>query len=594
MVKFSKNGILEWIKNDLLVFAIFFVPFVNFAPVACGTVLLCLFFSAILGQREGINWRRLNVMSLLVFSFMLCTSVVSFFCLSDFHDFSRLQFQIRLPLFLFALAFLFRDFIGVSTRGMFASFALGAYGTALIVLLVFGYSLVKDFDNVPHSFMNVQYCFQCVVGMIGHRTYVGFNLLTALLITYYLFSSHWNRYKVILFLSLFAITGLFIFLSDARISFLSFLFLSFCLMMVEIKKFLKGWKGMLSIGILLALLFILLYQNDRVNNILLSLTDSSFSLKNADPRFNIWSCGWELFTTSPHPFWGYGSGTAKELLQEIYVKRSFSLALESHWEMHNQFLEILVENGVLGLLLFMGVLLAPLFLNSPVRKFYVIWVPMLCLNLFFESMMSRTIGTYPIALLIVVAGLTEKKMDYHPHPKWKQFCIASSLFAVLCVSVKYFQADKKSAYTAFQRFFERVDELPGNPPQALRGSYGLRIDNQVKSEIWHDWATMYYCFDRSSVDVSDSISFSLYAYVSEDFDADLLEIRAEERQRKAYESAYDMGRKGEWQLLSIHEVGLYGNIIYNVTCSKHGVKDFSSMRGYAIFANPEIRIIKKK
>lgn len=594
MVRCGGSDVLGRLRIDLLVFAFFFVPFVNFSPVACGTILLCSLISMVLALVRKEKCGKLNVISLVTLGFMLFISLTSMLLLSDYHDFTRLQFQIRLPLLLFSLAFLFCGVTSLPIARVLTSFALGAYGMALVVLIVFSCSVVMDFDNVPRSFMNLSLCFQSVVGIVVHRTYMCFDLLTALLAFYFRFSRAWCRRNIIIFSVLFVFTGLFVFLTDARLALFSFLFLSFCIIIMELRRFFQGWRIWVCLGGVLLLLIVLLFQNDRVNNIFLSFEDASFSWSDVDPRVRIWSCGWELFKECPHPLFGYGCGAAKDLLHEFYLKSGFSLAANANWEMHNQFMEVLVENGILGLLFFVGMLMLPMFVKSPFRKFYLVWIPILCFNLFFESMLSRSIGTYPIAAVLLLAGISDKKEDRCPSASWRWFCLIGSVVAVLCVSVKYIMKDKKNEFMTFQLGFEQVDVLPGDVPKELEGVSGLRIDNRVISDVWYDWATMYYRVDKHSVDASDSISFSLYVYVSEDFDADVLEIRMEERQRKAYEVPYDMQRKGEWQLLSINEKGAYGNVVFLISCLKRGIPDFSFLNGYAIFAKPEINIIQSK
>jgi len=127
--------------DELLVFAFFFVPFVNFSPVACGVVLLCSLFSLI-GGVSGVVRNRPNMMFILVFAFMVYASLSSLLLHAETSSFTRLQFQIRLPLLLFALAFLIRG--RIPSRRAMKSFAYGSYGMALIVLLVFAYSLVAE------------------------------------------------------------------------------------------------------------------------------------------------------------------------------------------------------------------------------------------------------------------------------------------------------------------------------------------------------------------------------------------------------------------------------------------------------------------
>ena len=139
MVKCMNKLLFGEVVDELLVFAFFFVPFVNFSPVACGVVVLCSLFSLI-GGVSGIMRNRPNVMFVLVFAFMIYASLSSLLLHAEACSFTRLQFQIRLPLLLFALAFLIRG--RIPSRRAMKSFAFGSYGMALIVLLAISWKVL--------------------------------------------------------------------------------------------------------------------------------------------------------------------------------------------------------------------------------------------------------------------------------------------------------------------------------------------------------------------------------------------------------------------------------------------------------------------
>lgn len=582
----------NFIADDMLAFAFFFVPFVNFFPVACGAIV---FFSLIsigisVVRRENVDLCKVNMVSVAVLVFMLVTALFSIPVVEDMKQFSRLEFQLRLPMLLFPAAFLFRGFAKFDVRRAMISFALGAFATSLVVLIVFSHSLFTAFENIPHSFFNVQLCFQCVVGLITHRTYMCFNLITGLLIFYCLFSESWNMRRLFLFFPIFLFTGAFVFMSDARVSLVTFLWVFFAIFVREYRKRVKGWRFYASLFAIVMLLFYVLMRSERINNIIINLFSFSLPYQDLDPRFRIWHCGWLLFKESPHQLIGTGTGSLMGSLPKIYEQDGFLQGIESRWEMHNQFLEVLVENGVWGLSLLLFMLLLPLFLKSSRRLFYLIWIPVLGINLFFESMLSRSFGTYPVMAVLVLGGMLDDRGSVPIGSMKRKIALVLYLVSILSLSVKFIMMDKRAEFGSFQRFFERVDILPGDVPEDLKGQYGLKIDSSTSSETWREYATMYHRFGRYSLRETDSVRFSVYVYASEDFNADILSLRIEERQSSSREVFYDFTRKGTWQKLQINDTELKGNSVFLITAAKKDSHNFEDVKGCAIFAKPIIEI----
>lgn len=75
-----------------------------------------------------------------------------------------------------------------------------------------------------------------------------------------------------------------------------------------------------------------------------------------EPRIVRWRAAMPLMLASP--IWGHGSGTEIPLLKEVYFqKKLYNSYLES-LNIHNQYLSMIIQTGIIGLLFFLWVLLA--------------------------------------------------------------------------------------------------------------------------------------------------------------------------------------------------------------------------------------------
>jgi O-antigen ligase len=71
----------------------------------------------------------------------------------------------------------------------------------------------------------------------------------------------------------------------------------------------------------------------------------------ANFRMAAWPCGWELFKQSPVT--GVHLGDKKAKLIEKYKEKGFQFAIRTNKNLHNNYLDILVGTGMIGLLLFL-------------------------------------------------------------------------------------------------------------------------------------------------------------------------------------------------------------------------------------------------
>jgi hypothetical protein len=90
------------------------------------------------------------------------------------------------------------------------------------------------------------------------------------------------------------------------------------------------------------------------------------------------------------------------------------------------------------------------------------------------------------------------------------------------------------------------------------------------------------------VSESDSVMVSVYCYVSEDFNGDWALIALTNNDSEWIGSAfYDLNRKGIWQKLCFTRSCRKGEISSYLYFCKTGVTDFTTLKGFVIFANPE-------
>ena len=68
-------------------------------------------------------------------------------------------------------------------------------------------------------------------------------------------------------------------------------------------------------------------------------------------RIAIWQCGWDLF--KQNPLFGVHIGDKKVKLLEEYRQKNFEFGIRTQKNLHNNYLDILVSMGIIGLMLFL-------------------------------------------------------------------------------------------------------------------------------------------------------------------------------------------------------------------------------------------------
>lgn len=127
-----------------------------------------------------------------------------------------------------------------------------------------------------------------------------------------------------------------------------------------------------------------------------------------------------------------------------------------------------------------------------------------------------------------------------------------------------------------------------------KGSKGYLIDNTCIGDSSQTHAYYFNLLRSTNVKAGDSILASIYCYVSEDFDGNVAAFRAVGAKEGDPDAFYDLKNKGCWQKLVMRVNCKNGELRIYFYMNKGWVRNFSTLRGYAIFAYPEYVNAKEK
>ena len=118
-----------------------------------------------------------------------------------------------------------------------------------------------------------------------------------------------------------------------------------------------------------------------------------------DDRVLAWECGAKA--TRGHLLFGYGSGDYMPHLVNAFEQRGYTRAIDIGYNTHNEYIETILQTGLLGLAMLLFMLFAPMVtaLRKNSRNLLTVLVIIIISSLcVFEAMLNRQMGTQFIAL----------------------------------------------------------------------------------------------------------------------------------------------------------------------------------------------------
>lgn len=185
----------------------------------------------------------------------------------------------------------------------------------------------------------------------------------------------------------------------------------------------KQKKGVLIVGTL-AVIVGLIVAFPKVVNRFKSVLNTTYEYSNENPinhingeikkenwnglntRLALWNCGWEEVKKSP--IIGHGLGDVQDRLTANYQQKNFVLALNSGYNVHNQYLDFLLTGGVFGGVILFGYFLIPFVEGWKQQNWWLVGtIAILALAGLTENIFGRNQGVILIALFTSLFSLKQ-------------------------------------------------------------------------------------------------------------------------------------------------------------------------------------------
>ncbi|WP_179353368.1 O-antigen ligase family protein [Winogradskyella vidalii] len=248
--------------------------------------------------------------------------------------------------------------------------------------------------------------------LIIERLYFGFINSISIAFSLKIWSKVSKKYKIIIALNMFLSVCL-LFLVVSRMAIITVLLL----IMIKIFYETNFKKSLITIVLILGTITAFFLFNDNLAKRFLYVdkkNDFFHKIREWEPRYVIWNCGLSHVGNSEHNLLvGDGFYETQGSLNDCYInaiskKNRVSYFLETRFNTHNQYLDLLLSKGIIGLVVFLLLIYGLMWYNKKeVNQLNILLV--LVLFALVENLFHRQIGVYLFAIILTV--LTLKSED---------------------------------------------------------------------------------------------------------------------------------------------------------------------------------------
>lgn len=274
-------------------------------------------------------------------------------------------------------------------------FAIFALSVAVYYYITTGENKFYYLDLLSFTFMHPSY-----IGMFEAFAFIIISI--DLIKNWQLLNSKrkWLYLFVLLFLTLF------IFLLTAKMAIASlFIFGNIAFFILAKNNLGRNYAILIILScniIALTALLSLPYTRERFK--LLFTYDEVAYANSVNSRSEIWKASMEV--AKQHPLIGTGSGDAEKALTETYARNGFEKGVTESYNTHNQYLQVLVETGIIGLLLFTAFLVFCIRVAILDKNYlYLSFLLLFMVNIFTESMLKTQSGVVFFVFFNSLLGL---------------------------------------------------------------------------------------------------------------------------------------------------------------------------------------------
>ena len=308
-------------------------------------------------------------------------------------------------------------------------FLLGLFAASALVhiLVLFAHGIFLFFKTGDST-----YLYYSTFSFLRHPTYVAmYTTFAYLIILVYLIDNHdiikiWR--KIFLYLAeAVMLIGVFCLYSRAGIITLVAVHIPIAIYAVHKRK--AEWKWMLLVFIVIAVLFTLLMTTNfmpinRFKEPKYTLEKENKPTKTSDVRLILWQLSWKAAVENL-PF-GTGTGDCYDAIREKYCEHAYfqdpnlitnarnkylhEMLINHDYNAHNQYLQVLLTNGIPGIILLLLYNFVPL--GESIRRRDILLLSLfilLTLNNCFECVFYRRFGVDFIAIMIPLLMMRTEK-----------------------------------------------------------------------------------------------------------------------------------------------------------------------------------------
>jgi O-antigen ligase len=312
----------------------------------------------------------------------------------------------RLSLVLFPMVLVFPG--GMIRNKIKILIRVFALSTFLFMLFCFCYALYKSvhiesglwmFNPHPGEYFWLSYFYGSELTLSQHPSYIAIYVLLSVFIC---FESYYDTSLKVKWRILWLILGIMLLISQyflsSRAGILICLILVPSYFIIKIKQLGKKKFAWIWIILLMIALLPLVIKNQRVDYLYGRLFQKQVGYeRKEDPRFVIWKSALEI--AQKNMLLGVGIGDVRTELASEYQRIGEERMASERFNAHNQFLEVLLENGIIGLVLFVSIIINIFYIAFKDRNLlYIMFILMIIMFFLFETVLYRLAGVSFFAL----------------------------------------------------------------------------------------------------------------------------------------------------------------------------------------------------
>ena len=249
------------------------------------------------------------------------------------------------------------------------------------------------FSPHPVDFDFENYFYADRLSALVHPSYLSMYIVMSIMISLEsIFDSSVTRFRKGIWLGMVFVFFIILYMLSSRAGILALIVILPMYFLFKFYNKLSKWIVFIVVLMLAVLSVGIARTNKKVQSSIEGISDANFDKTlNSDERLLIWKSA--LGVIKENFIFGVGPGDASEKLKEEFKSRGYVNGFYENLNAHNQFLEILLENGLIGLILFLIILgymsYLAIFQQNLLSGLFII---MMVVFFMFETVLNRLAG----------------------------------------------------------------------------------------------------------------------------------------------------------------------------------------------------------